>query len=157
MSRTPGVRPRAVSKTSIADVDHSDCELFLYFVEHHEFNLSPASRASSALSQPDCKYSAPLLDVMGLTFSLVNQKDTKEQVHLREREWGKRHPPPKTPESHRHSYSHESHSSGGSKGGSPMLNLTNRPARRDSITSLKSMDDNLSSRGSSVGSQADCE
>ncbi|KAF7977750.1 hypothetical protein HWV62_2838 [Athelia sp. TMB] len=109
MSRTPGVRPRAVSKTSIADVDHSD----------------------------------------------FNQKDTKEQAHLREREWGKRHPPPKTPESHRHSYSHESHSSGGPKGGSPMLNLTNRPARRDSITSLKSMDDNLSSCGSSVGSQAD--
>lgn len=87
--------------------------------------------------------------------------------HQREREWNRPRLPSwsTTPEIHRRhsqefrSSSHAksfSHESAMSQGGATR-SVHRQQERRDSLTSLRSFDDDHSSRPSSIGSQADCQ
>lgn len=85
----------------------------------------------------------------------------EERIREREHEWNKRNPKTNgrtgTPEIRaRHSFGNASsvaHSPGNVNGNG----LGNGISRKESITSMRSFDDDMSSRASSFGSQAECK
>ncbi|KAG6375425.1 hypothetical protein JVT61DRAFT_2982 [Boletus reticuloceps] len=97
----------------------------------------------------------------------VHPSQQEQRIHQREREWNRPRLPSRssTPEMHhRHSQEFRSPSHSKSFSHEPVMSQSSaawpvhrRVERRSSLASLRSFDDDHSSRPSSIGSQADCQ